>query len=112
MPAHNVGVRIFILESGATCHISPMHSDFTDFQTIPEHPITGLGGARVYAIGIGTVELVVRAVNRTRGRRLYGYCDTGSYTVACSDVCRDLMVRVWYGTTCHNPLVDGCLRAS
>jgi hypothetical protein len=57
--AHNIGRNTFILDSGATCHISPTRSDFTDFQTIPEHPITGLGGARVYAIGIGTVELVV-----------------------------------------------------
>jgi hypothetical protein len=52
------------------------------------------------------------AVNRTCGRRLYGSRDTGSYTVACSDFCRDLTVRVWYGTTRHNPLVDGRLRAS
>jgi hypothetical protein len=58
-PAHNIGGNTFILDSGATCHIFPTRSDFTDFQTIPEHPITGLGGARVYAIGIGTVELVV-----------------------------------------------------
>jgi hypothetical protein len=53
-----------------------------------------------------------RAVNRTRGRRLYGSRDTGPYTVARSDFFRALTVRVWYSTTRHNPLVDGRLRAS
>lgn len=49
----------FILNSGATCHISPERSDFTRLKVISDHPITGLGGARIYAVGIGTVELVV-----------------------------------------------------
>lgn len=49
----------FILDSRATCHISPVHSDFSDLQLISDHPITGLGGTRVYATGIGTVELKV-----------------------------------------------------
>ena len=49
----------FVLDSGATCHISPTRSDFKNFRDIPPQPITGLGGARVYAVGIGTIELNV-----------------------------------------------------
>lgn len=49
----------FILDSGATCHISPECSDFKMFHPINLHPITGLGGACMYAVGIGTVELFV-----------------------------------------------------
>jgi hypothetical protein len=56
-------------------------------------------------IGLLTVPVVDR-------RQLYGSRDTGPYTVACSDFFRALTVRVWYGTTCHNPLVDSRLRAS
>ena len=51
----------FILDSGATCHISPLRSDFTSIQTISAHPITGLGGARVYAIGVGTVNVAINS---------------------------------------------------
>ena len=58
------GTCPFILDSGATCHISPIRSDFSTLRSIAEHPITGLGGARVYAIGIGTVELTVDSGHR------------------------------------------------
>ena len=46
-------------DSGATCHISPECSDFKTFHPINSHPITELGGACVYAVGISTVELLV-----------------------------------------------------
>ena len=49
----------FVLDSGATCYISPTRSDFKNFRDISPQPITGLGGARVYAVGIGTIELNV-----------------------------------------------------
>jgi transposase InsO family protein len=49
----------FILDSGATCHISPEASDFTTLNPIPRRPVKGLAGAAVYAIGIGDIELRV-----------------------------------------------------
>jgi hypothetical protein len=47
----------FILDSGATCHISPERSDFKRLSPIPLHPVKGLSGTCVYAIGLGDIEL-------------------------------------------------------
>ena len=47
----------FILDTGATCHISPEASDFKSLRTIKQHPVKGLGGSAVYAIGIGDIDL-------------------------------------------------------
>jgi transposase InsO family protein len=49
----------FILDTGATCHISPMKSNFKSLCPIVPHPITGIGGARVHATGIGSIELCI-----------------------------------------------------
>ena len=54
--AHANGMP-FILDTGATCHISPDASDFKDLRSIPRHPVKGLGGSAVYATGIGNIEL-------------------------------------------------------
>ena len=51
----------FILDTGATCHISPERSDFKTLVPTDQHPIKGVGGAVVHAIGIGTVELHIAA---------------------------------------------------
>jgi transposase InsO family protein len=50
-------VAPFILDSGATCHISPNHADFKRLSPIPPHPVKGLGSTCVYAIGMGDIEL-------------------------------------------------------
>jgi hypothetical protein len=47
----------FILDTGATCHISPEASDFKTLKSIPRHPVKGLGGSAVYAIGIGNIDV-------------------------------------------------------
>ena len=49
----------FILDTGATCHISPIKSDFKSLRPIVPHPITSIGGARVYATGVGSIELCI-----------------------------------------------------
>ena len=49
----------FILDSGATCHISPERSDFKSLRSIPSSPIKGFEGTSISAIGIGTVVLSV-----------------------------------------------------
>jgi len=49
----------FILDTGATCHISPECSDFQTLNPIQPHPIKGLGGACIYAVSIGTIKLAV-----------------------------------------------------
>ena len=51
----------FILDSGATCHISPEVSDFKTLTSIPRHPIKGLNGSAVYAVGVGEIELRIAA---------------------------------------------------
>jgi hypothetical protein len=47
----------FILDTGATCHISPEASNFKNIRSIPCHPVKGLCGSAVYATGIGDIEL-------------------------------------------------------
>jgi transposase InsO family protein len=47
----------FIIDSGASCHISPFLSDFKSIRPIKPHPITGLGNSSVSAVGMGTIEL-------------------------------------------------------
>jgi hypothetical protein len=47
----------FILDTGATCHISPKASDFKDLRSIPCHPVKGLCGSAIYTMGIGNIEL-------------------------------------------------------
>jgi hypothetical protein len=49
----------FILNTGATCHISPVKSDFKSLRPIAPHPITGIGGAQVHATGMGSIELCI-----------------------------------------------------
>ena len=47
----------FIIDTGATCHISPILSDFKSLRTITPHPIKGLGDLCINAVGMGTIEL-------------------------------------------------------
>jgi hypothetical protein len=49
----------FILDMGTTCHISPIKSDFKSLRPIEPHPITSIGGARVHATGVGSIELCI-----------------------------------------------------
>jgi hypothetical protein len=49
----------FIFNTGATCHILPEHSDFKCLQSIPPHPIKGVGGSCVHAVGMGDIELTI-----------------------------------------------------
>jgi hypothetical protein len=49
----------FLLDTGATCHISLVRPDFSSFVSIPLHPIKGLEGACVYAIGMGSINVPV-----------------------------------------------------
>jgi len=58
-PATRLEELPFILDTGATCHISPEHSDFQNLRSIQPHPIKGLGGSCVYATGLGTIQLDV-----------------------------------------------------
>jgi len=50
----------FVLDMGATCHISPDQSDFDTLSAIPPHPVRGLGGTCVYAVGLGNIKLHLR----------------------------------------------------
>src|SRR5882762_1701312 len=49
----------FILDSGATIHISPDASDFFDLKPIPPRTIKGIGGSSISATGIGKIRLRV-----------------------------------------------------
>jgi hypothetical protein len=47
----------FILDTGATTHISSCSDDFSTLTTIPHHSIWGVGGSSVTATGIGDVTI-------------------------------------------------------
>ncbi|KIM73305.1 hypothetical protein PILCRDRAFT_15336 [Piloderma croceum F 1598] len=47
----------FILDSGATIHISPDTGDFFDLKPIPPRTIKGVGGSSINATGIGKIRL-------------------------------------------------------
>ena len=49
----------FILDTGATCHISPVPADFRNLRSIPRHPVKGLGSSTVYATGMGNIEICI-----------------------------------------------------
>ena len=51
----------FILDSGASCHISPSQGDFKTLTMTSPHPIRGLGESCIYAVGTRTVELRTNA---------------------------------------------------
>ena len=58
-PATNLCEIPFILDTGATCHISPERSDFKTLYPTPPHPVKGIGDVCIYALGMGTVELTI-----------------------------------------------------
>jgi hypothetical protein len=49
----------FILDSGATIHISPDTMDFFDLKPIPPRTIKGIGGSSISATGIGKIRLLI-----------------------------------------------------
>jgi len=50
-------VETFILDTGATTHISFCRSDFDQLTAIAPHTVCGVGGSRISAIGVGTIHL-------------------------------------------------------
>jgi hypothetical protein len=48
---------LFLMDTGATCHISPDCADFLKLSPIAPHPVQGLGDSCVYAVGIGVLSL-------------------------------------------------------
>lgn len=54
----------FFLDSGSSSHISCMKSDFVNLTQLTEPcRVSGVGNASVYAIGIGTIELLLPETN-------------------------------------------------
>ena len=49
----------FIFDTGANVHISPERSDFRSWTAIPPRPVKGLGGSRVFATGIGSIDISI-----------------------------------------------------
>lgn len=47
----------FIIDTGATCHISPILLDFQSLTPITPHPIKGLCDHSINAVGMGTIVL-------------------------------------------------------
>jgi hypothetical protein len=58
-PMSQVNEIPFIMDTGATCHISSERSDFKTLRPTPPHPVKGIGNACVYAVGMGTIELTI-----------------------------------------------------
>lgn len=47
----------FFVDTGANTHLSPVLSDFKTLRPIAPHPISGVGGTSIHAVGIGTIEI-------------------------------------------------------
>lgn len=45
------------VDSGSSVHISPSRDEFVDFVEIPPHPIRGVNGSFIHAVGRGTITL-------------------------------------------------------
>ena len=50
-------VETFILDTGATTHISFCRSDFDQLTAIAPRTVCGVGGSRISAVGVGTIHL-------------------------------------------------------
>ena len=55
----------WLVDSGATSHITHRHDAFNTYKLIPAIPISGIGGAKARAIGHGNVKLMSECNNRT-----------------------------------------------
>ncbi|KAJ3494946.1 hypothetical protein NLJ89_g10708 [Agrocybe chaxingu] len=53
----------FYIDSGATTHISPDRADFLTLYPIAAHPIRGVGGSSITAIGCGDIKLRISRGN-------------------------------------------------
>ena len=53
----------FFLDTGATTHISPEHTDFFELKPLPPRPIKGIGGSIIHAIGIGSIKICIAKGN-------------------------------------------------
>ncbi|KAH9166799.1 hypothetical protein EDB89DRAFT_1857052, partial [Lactarius sanguifluus] len=54
----------FFLDSGASSHISCLHSDFSAITQLSEpRKISGVGNASVYAVGVGTIDILLPGTN-------------------------------------------------
>ncbi|KAH9992357.1 hypothetical protein BJV77DRAFT_1067840 [Russula vinacea] len=56
-PPVNVDTSLFAFNTAATCHMSLVQLDFKTLWPISKYPVKGLGGATVYAVGIGEINL-------------------------------------------------------
>jgi hypothetical protein len=59
----SVNAGPFILNSGATIHISPDSSDFYDLKPVPPRSIKGIRGSSINATGIGKIRLCLSKGN-------------------------------------------------
>ncbi len=52
-------LALFILDSGANCHVSPKCSDFKALHPIPTINVKGFGSSTAKAVGIGSIEICI-----------------------------------------------------
>lgn len=57
LPVPSLRTTPFLIDSGATVHISPCREDFQTLKPIQPRKVKGLGGSTVTAIGIGNIRL-------------------------------------------------------
>ena len=59
VPIRSLQESPFFLDTGANTHISLECSDFKKLRLISPHPIAGLGGSCIFAVGIGTIDIQI-----------------------------------------------------
>jgi transposase InsO family protein len=98
----------FILDTGATTHISSCADDFSSLNPIPHHTIRGVGGSSVTATGIGTVSVQINSSTALVLRRVL-YVPSAklrliSIGVLCAD---DDCTATFDSQTCRISSTDG-----
>lgn len=81
--------RPFVVDSGASIHISPVRSDFDSFRVIPAHGITGVDGSAIYATGTGDITLPVPGGSNLTLRNTLYVPDTAIRLVSVKSLIRD-----------------------
>src|SRR6266849_2070817 len=87
----------FILNSGASNHISPERSDFKTLQPIIPHPIQGFNGFSTSAIGISDIDLCIGSGHKLLLRDVLFVPSCSTRLVSVSSLTRDGYSLVTFG---------------
>ena len=66
-----IDASLFFLDTGATTHISPEHTDFFKLKPLSPQPIKGISGSIIHTIGIGSIKIHIEKATTSRSKMSY-----------------------------------------